>query len=450
MERRGRWTGAGLAWLVVAAGCGGDPAAPGSAPGPFPEAPAVGGDPHCWPAVPQAASLPVDPPKGTLWRFPIEGAEPIGAVVRAREVFGARSEAGLFVLDGQGQRRSAHGVLGRIRPAPPTADEASGTFFLAAGALEALNGTAAVRWSQSLPEPNTVGLTAAPVVDRAGSVYAVNLGWLVAHRIADGAPRWRAAIRAQFNGYPLVGGDETGIVVNAADEGFSIFAAADGALVARVPASPGTSQGVLRLVGGSRYLVVQTRAIGRRKVVMDRSGHTLWALPLEADGGTRWDLLGGTLEGELLIGDTMEGVEVSPRIHRTRCNGERVGSAGLTLPPGQRLGVSAVAGADGWFYLLTQQLPSYSDAGVTLLALDSTLTVRWTLAFPDRMQANAYNGAGAFAPVLREDGLLIFGLRKRADLRGEVVAIQTASPGLAPFPHAHPRADNGSSGWFTR
>ena len=63
------------------------------------------------------------------------------------------------------------------------------------------------------------------------------------------------------------------------------------------------------------------------------------------------------------------------------------------------------------------------------------------------MGASAANGAGFFAPVLREDGVLIFAVRKK-DGSGEVLAVQTGSPGLAKFPLAHPRANNAGSGWF--
>ena len=401
------------------------------------------------------AKAPLTVPTGELWSKPLmpnsTGVQ--GAVVEAAPgVLGVVVGSTLLILDASGAITAMWGnQAGRLSLSPPSAD-GQGTFYVAGQSLVAIDRTGTSRWSAPLGSASTMFSYNPPVVATDGHVYSLQKdGQLVSVRSSDGTVEWSVNVapglapldRGSIDIAPIL--DDTLVVAAGKYASVLLVNRHTGATRARLTPSPGLT-GILPEVGVRGFGVMLTefdRDQRRTMRVVTTDGRARWST---APAGyipatfARWV----DLEGRLMVWAAhIPGGDLADRITARDCNGQVLEQRLVRGPMGQWFGSGFVLGADGTLYALTRPNSSDTAAGFFLVALDRDLHVLWTLPFMNAVPV----AMGAHSPLVLSDAGVLYFVQQLPNGTGELVAVQTQSPGRAATPWSGSRFDNAGTGW---
>lgn len=390
-----------------------------------------------WPAmgapfVP-ADSLPGVTP-GIVWRTRLgSGMGDWLLVTGERVAFAAGGSLYLLDRDGNYLRRRGSPAFESITSAVADAD---GNFYFAGHSVYSVDANGDFRWLAPLPGddgifPRATGRMVMSPDD--GLFFGATDGHLYAFDGAAGALRWRTRVTADNQRPPAVLGGAGNAVLAIARDGdprAQLWNATTGAPTAH-------------LVGpdGERHAAMFGRGLGIVSQRMeDRGGPYPWmhVSVLDTCARERWHIAATRPQWPVLIGPgeqlfmvERDDVEDSPTFASVYDqDGARVAGP-VAMPPPWGIG------ADGTVYAVACDSGGY-DGPSRLHAYDAALNELWTLPLGD-----ACPMAG---PVIDEQGRLYFAWY--IDDGAEIIAVQTASPGIAATSWPVRRRDARGTGWL--
>jgi hypothetical protein len=375
------------------------------------------------------------------WRTPLGWLNVRSGVAVGRSSVAVTTGARLTVVDLTGTIKSVYSAPSFAPLSAPVADEA-GNFYVAGAAAVSLSPDGAERWTVGLrsddphhgqhPRPLVLGPEAV--------VFSLQPdGALKALDSSNGVLAWESPAAAELKGATLQGGFADALIVTGvAGRTTRLHDRKTGAVVASFT-PPGTLLGgASRFVAGFGLIGGQQRSVGpgNELVVFDealrplwRGGVGLYSYPLFVD-----------LQGRLVTLEMDDAARTGP-FRRYGCEGGAAEAGVLSSgDPRSRIVASAALGADGQAYLL--EASTEGPPFVELVAFDAGLIESWRIRLPGRRLPSS----GVLGLPISESGLLIVALEDEAG-KGELVAIQTESPGLARTAFATLRGDPGGSSW---
>lgn len=382
-----------------------------------------------WPAAPSAPSaapLP-DMTPGVAWVRPVSRATASDGLALTADRIALSVGARLVLLDHDGRVVADQVSSGYERLSSPVADDA-GNFYVAGASVYAVDADARWRWIAPLPEAAGRTLVLDPT---GGTLYtAAGDGYLYAIAVADGALRWRRQIGENpLTPAAVLGGVGNAVLAIARADGEApqLFDAATGAVLARWP-----TYGVF--FGGELGIVTQ------RLVDGEGSWPRMHIAVLDACSHPRWDLAPARPQWPVLVapGDRLLVAERDPA-------DDGATYVSVYAPDGRReagptpADVPWVIGADGTIYGIHCEGSGW-DGPARLTAYDAALAERWRIELGP--------GCPTSGPALADAGLLVFARFLPETGITEVVAVQTASPGLAATSWPVRRRDNAGTSWL--
>lgn len=390
-----------------------------------------------WPAAAEpfapAASLPGVTP-AVLWRTRL-GSSMGDWLLLTEDRVAFAAGASLYLLDHDGNlvRRRGSPAFEVITSAVADRD---GNFYFAGHSVYSVDGAGDFRWLAPLPGDDGIFPRATGRMVMSpdnGLFFGATDGHLYAVEGKDGALRWRKRVTGDGQRPPAVLGGAGNAV---------LALARDGEPTAQLW-NAGTGEPVAHFVGpdGERHGAMLGRRLGIVTQRMeDRGGPYPWmhVSVLDTCARERWHLAAERPQWPVLIGPDdqlfmveRDDVEGSPTFVSVYDHGgERVtGPVEMPLPWG--------IGADGTVYAVTCDSSGY-DGPSRLHAYDAGLDELWSLPLGD-----ACPMAG---PVIDDQGRLYFAWY--IDSGTEIIAVQTASPGIAATSWPVRRHDARGAAWL--
>jgi outer membrane protein assembly factor BamB len=391
-----------------------------------------------WPAagepfVPAAPLLGVRP--RILWRTRA-GSAANDALLLTGDRLAFTSGGSLYLLDHDGNVVRRRGGAAFETSVTSAVADRDGNFYFVGHSVYSVDASGDFRWLAPLPGedglfPRGVGRL---VHGRDGGLFfGATDGHLYAVEARDGALRWRTPLTAQGQRPPAVLGGAGNAVLAIArdgDPGPQLWNSATGAPMARFAGPAGDRHGAMF---GRRLGIVTQR-------MEDRGGPYPWMhiSVLDACAGERWQLAAERPQWPALIGPDdqlfvveRDDVENSPTfVSVYDIDGRRVAGP-VAMPPPWGIG------ADGTIYAVACDSSGYEGPS-RLHAYDAALEQQWMLPLGD-----ACPMAG---PVIDAEGRLYFAWH--IDRGNEIVAVQTASPGLADTSWPVRRHDARGAAWL--
>jgi hypothetical protein len=381
------------------------------------------------PAAPLAGVTP-----GVVWRTPL-GSSINDWLLLTEDRIAMTTTSSLYLLDHEGTllRRRSSAAFENVTSA--VADD-DGNFYFVGHSVYSVDPDGELRWLTPLPGadgryPRGVGRL---VREPGGDLYfGASDGHLYAVDGDDGALRWRTRLTGDGQRPPAVLGGVGDAVLAIARDGApqaQLWNTATGAPMAHFVGPGGEHHGAMF---GRRLGIVTQRMEDRGGAypwmhisVLDSCARERWRIPATRP---QWPVLIGP-DDQLFVVER-DDVEGSPTfVSVYDVDGKRVAGPAAMPPP---WGI----GADGTIYAVACDSSGY-DGPSRLHAYDAALEEQWMLPLGD-----ACPMAG---PVINASGRMFFAWYfERA---AEIVAVQTASPGLARTSWPVRRHDARGTGWL--
>lgn len=360
-----------------------------------------------------------------------------GVVASAATVVVASGFQVLF-MDRDGNQKARYRHPAWLRFSPATLSRSG--FFVAAtaGSIVAFKENGEVAWESPLPGRQNLNefFQSAPwVVSNDDVLYGVGSdNTLLAVRASDGMKVWSSQLGADASqGLPaqVMGGAGNAIFVRTW-RGAVVFDRNDGRQLGSLTSADGVTLNAYEptfILGGGLDLATTTR------FVLDRCGKQRWSSAVP--GQTRVDGYSGIVDSLERI------VEISsnPSDSGTSENNQVLSLwtfAGEKVASGRAQGQPIAAGADGTTYV---KVCPETGGNAFVAAFDQEAKELWRL--------DIGLGCPVGKAALLDDGrLLMVREAPENNLATEIVAIQTASPGLARSSWPAHRRDNGGTSWL--
>jgi outer membrane protein assembly factor BamB len=399
----------------------------------LPENQCVGG----WPAAgePFAPAAPIaGVTPGILWRTRL-GSSMSDWLLLTEDRVAFAAGGSLYLLDHDGNlvRRRGSPAFELITSAVADRD---GNFYFAGHSVYSVDAAGDFRWLAPLPGDNGVFPRAVGrmVMSPDNALFfGATDGYLYAVEGADGALRWRTHVTGDGQPPPAVlggAGDAVLAIKRDGEPTAQLWNTATGAPTAHLVGPDGERHGAMF---GRRLGIVSQRMEDRggpypwmHVSVLDTCARERWHLPAKRP---QWPVLIGPEDRLFVVErDDVEGSPTFASVYDER--GESVAGP-VEMPPPWGIG------ADGTVYAVACDSSGY-DGPSRLHAYDAELKELWTLPLGD-----ACPMAG---PVIDDQGRLYFAWY--IDSGAEIVAVQTASPGIAATSWPVRRRDVRGTGWL--
>lgn len=393
-----------------------------------------------WPSAGEfrpAPALDVAAP-AILWRTRVTGAAVNDWLVVTDDRVAFTAGGSLYQLDRDGNYLHRRGSVGRERVSSVAVD-ADGNFYFVGYSVYSVDSAGEFRWIQPLPErsdsPGNYPRAQGRLVSdgRGGLYFGANDGFLYAAAMDTGEVRWRTEVTGAGERPPApVGGVSHGLLAIApdGDPNPQLWDTASGRPLAHFLGPTGDRYGAMF---GRELGIVTQRMEDRGGAypwmhisVLDECSRERWQVPATRP---QWPVLIGPGEQLFVVErDDIEHSDTFVSIYQP--DGARA-TGPVQMPPPWAIG------ADGTIYAVACDSSGY-DGPSRLYAYSAALEPLWTLPLGE-----ACPMAG---PVIDADGRLYFSWYSESGT--EVVAIQTASPGLADTSWPLRRGNNQGTGWL--
>lgn len=407
--------------------------APACSDGPLlPENQCVRGWPEAARFEPAASLAGVTP--GVVWRTPL-GSSINDWLLLTDTRLAFTAGGSLYLLDHEGALLGRRSSAAFESVTSAVADD-DGNFYFVGHSVHSVDPDGALRWLTPLPGesgryPRATGRL---VRDPGGDLYfGATDGHLYAVDGDDGALRWRTRLTGDGQRPPAVLGGAGDAVLAIARDGSpqaQLWNTATGAPMAHFVGRGGEHHGAM--LGRSLGIVTQR--------MEDRGGAYPWMhiSVLDSCSRERWQIPARRPQWPALVGpddqlfvverDDVEGSPTFVSVYDV--DGERVAGP-VAMPPPWGIG------ADGTIYAVACDSSAY-DGPSRLHAYSPALEEQWMLPLGDACPV-----AG---PVIDADGRLYFAWY--FERTAEIVAVQTASPGIARTSWPVRRHDARGTGWL--
>lgn len=412
--------------------------------------------PGCVPSWPSAGIAERRAPKAVkpqvVWSrigstAPFGGPSGVLKVAASKGIVAVVSANTLLILDYFGAVLAQVTIPGYSKPSQPAFDVDGNILVAAPGAAKSFGADGAARWTRAFGSPKLASHEATGtqfLIDHAGRGFvSSNDGYLYAFRASDGLDHWKARVADFVNPLPLyLGvGDALFHLAGTYPSYTRAYSAAAGAIIGDQQ-TPGELSHVVTLA------LSMPRLVGTISDDRDRSqgwrGRGIFVL--DRCGSLQWETGLGRYREPILVGydDNIVAREIAIGVadyERSFAIVVYSSDGSVIAGPSPPLGTPIAIGADDTIYsILCENYGRLNEIG-TLIATKPTLDEKWRLSLN-----GSCPGDGA---VLLDDGKLIMA-RALLDMRVEVFAIQTTSPGLADTAWPAHRQNNSATGWAHR
>lgn len=390
-----------------------------------------------WPAEGEPFA-PADPlpgvMPGVLWRTQLRSAMGDWLLLTGdRLAFAAGGSLYLLDHDGNLVRRRGSPAFESITSAVADRD---GNFYFAGHSVYSVDRDGEFRWLAPLPGDDGVfpRATGRMIMSPDGGLYfGATDGHMYAFDADGGALRWRTRVTGDGERPPAVlagAGDAVLAIARDGEPKAQLWNAATGEPLAHFVGPRGERHGAMF---GRRLGIVTQRMEDRggpypwmHVAVLDTCARERWRVPAERP---QWPVLIGPNDRLFVV--ERDDVEGSPTFVSV------YDEAGARVAGPVEMPIPWAIGADGTVYAVACDSPAY-DGPSRLSAYDAELRELWTLPLGD-----ACPMAG---PVIDEQGRLYFAWWVQGVT--EIVAVQTASPGLAATSWPARRRDARGTAWL--
>jgi outer membrane protein assembly factor BamB len=301
--------------------------------------------------------------------------------------------------------------------------DGSGNFYFVMSKVFSVTRDGATRWVFNLG--SGIWTSSRMLLSPSGILYfAASDGYIYALRTSDGQVHWKqgGALRPDGIVRPVIIGVGDALFVDD-----KVYRAGDGTLLGSIavngaPVQPGPAWAAGFVAG--RFVEVGDR-LQLRLHLLGKCGQLLWSFP-DRDS---WHV-GLVGKDDALLVRRFDGTNFWSHWYSA--------TGALLDGPHPTRGIPTALGADGTVYSLECVAGPLGPGDMTVFAYAPDLSVSWSLPLgaPCNFQAAA----------LADDGVLY--IARDVSNGVEVVAVQTASPGLASTPWPTRGHDNGRTGWL--